>query len=188
MGHDPQNQRGLKLEEATKTFDVIAAQFLSWQETRLRPSSYAATRYYLLTVFKPLHGMPLASVDGDVVADNLARIAEEDGPVAADRARANLSKFFSWAIGARKAKINPVIGTNKASDPESTRRERVLSDHELRVIWNVLGEGHFADIARLTNSDSPTAQRNIKPAMVRDRHGKGADKPSRLTHQEQART
>ena len=42
-----------------------------------------------------------------------------------------------------------MIGTNKATDPEDTKRDRVLSHHELRTIWRNLGEGHFADIVRL---------------------------------------
>ena len=149
LGGDPSNDKALARVVASETFDVIAERFLARQETRLRPSSYAATKYYLLTLFKPLHRLTLAHVTRAAVAGQLGRIADGNGPVAADRARAALSAFFAWAIREGVAESNPVVGTNKATDPEDTKRDRVLSHNELRTIWRNLGDDHFADIVRL---------------------------------------
>ena len=49
------------------------------------------------------------------VATRLGRIAEDSGPYAANRARAALSAFFSWAIGEGLVDGNPVLGTHKAT-------------------------------------------------------------------------
>jgi integrase len=98
---------------------------------------------------KPLHRLTMAHITRAAVAAQLGLIANDNGLVAADRARAALSAFFAWAIREGLAETNPVIGTNKATDPEDTKRDRVLSHNELRTIWRNLGEGHFADIVRL---------------------------------------
>ena len=149
LGDDPSNEKASKREEATKTFDLVAEAFLARQETRLRPSSYAATKYYLLVLMKPLHRLTLASVDADTIAELLNEIAKVNGPVASDRARAALSAFYAWAIKNRRALTNPVMGTERATNPEDTKRERALSDSELRTIWRALGDSNFADIVRL---------------------------------------
>jgi len=164
LGGDPSNDKALARVVASETFDVIAERFLARQETRLRPSSYAATKYYLLALFKPLHRLTLAHITRAVVAGQLGRIADGNGPVAADRARAALSAFFAWAIREGLAETNPVVGTNKATHPEDTKRDRVLSHSELRTIWRNLGEGHFADIVRLLTL---TGQRRDEIADLR---------------------
>lgn len=147
LGADPANDKAIARAVATETFKVLAERFLARQEGRLRPSSYQATKYYLLTLFKPMHGLTLPSITRAVVSNELAGIAKNNGPVAADRARAALSAFFAWAIREGAADNNPVIGTNKAASEVS--RDRVLSDNEVRMIWRGLVEGDFADIVRL---------------------------------------
>ena len=91
--------------------------------------------------------MALAKVSRADVATRLNAIASHNGLFAANRARAALSALFSWAIGEGIADANPVVGTNKATDEVS--RDRVLSDEELRLIWQHAGEGDYGAIVRL---------------------------------------
>ena len=74
-------------------------------------------------------------------------IVNENGPHAAVRARQSLSAMFAWAIGEGIAEANPVIGTNKPAQEVS--RDRVLSEAELRLVWQQAGDGDFGDILRL---------------------------------------
>jgi integrase len=112
----------------------------------LSKNTLREARRYLLDHFKPIHEMPIEGVTCSQVAALLNEIAE-GGPYAANRARAALSAFYSWAIGEGMASVNPVVGTNKAGD--EAKRDRVLSDDELKSIWNEAGDNDYSAIIRL---------------------------------------
>jgi integrase len=77
----------------------------------------------------------------------MLEIANESGETVANRARAALSSFFTWAMGEGLADINPVIGTNKAKEGGS--RDHVLRDTELAAIWKACREDDYGRIVRL---------------------------------------
>jgi integrase len=148
LGQDPAAERGEAIAKASDApLGAIVDRFLVWQEPRLRPSSYAATSRYLKRLWKRLHALHLPHISRADVAARLGAIAQENGPIAADRARAALSAFFTWAIREGLCEINPVIGTNKAAELKS--RERVLLDKEIKVIWHALPDSDFGRIVRL---------------------------------------
>jgi integrase len=148
LGRDPAAERAESRARASdETLGEVADHFLARQEGRLRPSSYAATRRYLKELWKPLHRLHLPGIVRKDVATRLRSIAQENGPIAADRARAALSAFFGWAIREGLCEANPVVGTNKAAQLKS--RDRVLSDEELKAIWNALPETDYGRIMRL---------------------------------------
>jgi integrase len=74
-------------------------------------------------------------------------IAGNGGPFAANRARATLSAFFAWAMGEGVAESNPVVGTHLQA--KEVARDRVLTDNELRLVWQSAGLGDFGAIVRL---------------------------------------
>jgi integrase len=147
-GKDPANEKAVARTEASHTFDFIASEFLRVQQTRLKPRSFIETQRFLQKHLRPLHRLALASISRATVAAQLRMIANEHGPVSADRARAALSKFFSWAMGEGLAQANPVIGTNKAAG-ESKARDRVLTDQELATVWIGAPENDYGRIIRL---------------------------------------
>jgi integrase len=147
LGEDPAARKIEARARAADTFGVLVNGFLARQEKRLRPRSYAETERYLRVHWKPLHGAPLANINRATVAAKLAAIADDSGPIAADRARAALSAFFTWAIREGLADVNPVIGTNKSA--ELRPRERVLADAELAAIWKALPADQYGAIVRL---------------------------------------
>jgi integrase len=147
-GEDPANEKAVARTQASHTFDLIAFGFLGVQQTRLKPRSFIETQRFLQKHLRPLHRLALASISRATVAAQLRMIAKEHGPVSADRARAALSKFFSWAMGEGLAQANPVIGTNKAAG-ESKARDRVLTDEELATVWIGAPENDYGRIVRL---------------------------------------
>jgi integrase len=147
-GKDPANEKAVARTEASHTFDVIASDFLTVQQALLKPRSFIETHRFLRKHWKPLHRLALASINRPTVAAQLRILAKEHGLVSADRARAALSAFFTWAMGEGLAEANPVIGTNKAAG-ESKARERVLTDEELATLWNGLPENAYGRIVRL---------------------------------------
>src|SRR5262249_5386180 len=80
------------------------------------------------------------------IAQHLASVETDSGPIARNRFRAALSTFFAWCIAEGLVEANPVTGTEKA--PERSRA-RVLTDQELSAIWNACADGaRCSDIAR----------------------------------------
>ena len=147
-GKDPANERAVARSEASQTFELVAADFIAFQRTRRKANTLDATERYLNKHWKPLHGLALDSINRAAVSAQLRVIAKGNGPVAADRARANLSKFFSWAMGEGLCNTNPVIGTNKSAD-EYKPRERVLTDAEMATVWKDAPDSDYGRIVRL---------------------------------------
>ena len=56
----------------------------------------------------------------------------------AARARGNLSALYGWAMKEGLCDANPVMATNDPTEGIQSR-DRVLSDDEIRIIWNACG-------------------------------------------------
>jgi site-specific recombinase XerD len=131
--------------------------YLQFKEARLCPNSLQETRRYLETAFAPLHRLSVSAISRSEIAGRLSAIAADSGPVAADRARAALSAFFTWAMKEGIAPANPVIATNRHAPP--TSRDRVLSDSELSRIWHACGGDDFGQIVKLLILTGSAAKR-----------------------------
>jgi integrase len=147
LGVDPQTEKSAARIQAAITVGGMIETYLSRRDGWLRPSFLADVRRYLRVHWSPLHEIPVQSVNRAIVAARLSEIAASNGRYSANRARAALSAFYSWAIGEGIANENPVSGTNKAT--EEVSRDRVLSPEELRLAWQLAGSGDFGSIVRL---------------------------------------
>jgi integrase len=145
LGGDPAAEKRAAVVRANHTLIALVERYLDFQKDQLRKSSLSEVTRYLLVHAKPLHELPVDSIDQRTVADLLNKI-EKSGTSTANRARATLSAMFSWSMKAGIALNNPVVNT-------PTRREaprtRVLSDDELRLIWRALPDGQYGAIIRL---------------------------------------
>jgi integrase len=142
---DPAVERRKNRIEAGNTFGKLVEQYLEFKQPQMRPRSFAEVRRHLVVNARPLHSLPLASVDQVAIAGRLNAVAQS-GAVAANRTRASLSAMFVWAMGEGLALANPVAHTNRR---EERARDRVLSDAELRTIWRSLKDDDFGGIVRL---------------------------------------
>ena len=133
--------------QASVTLGTVADTYLTYAEGSLKPRSYLEVKRHLKQHWAPLAERGLAGLARTDVSARLTSIATDNGPFAANRARAALSALFSWAIGEGIANGNPVAGTNKAT--EEISRDRVLSHDELRFAWDLAGAGDFGAIVRL---------------------------------------
>jgi integrase len=145
-----QDVAGEKIESRAKvveTFVSILRPFLLVKKAALKPRTYEAVERHLLKHSKRLHALQLNAIDRRTVATLLTELAANNGPNLAVSVRASLSTFFTWAMKEGLADSNPIIGTNKAVTKGA--RDRVLTDDELRSIWNALGNDPYGDIVRL---------------------------------------
>jgi integrase len=147
LGHDPAGQKIESRARATEIFGQILRPYMAHKKIALRPRSYVEVERHLLMQAKRLHGLQMANIDRRSVAALLAEIAIASGPTEANHVRASLSAFFAWAMREGLIDANPVIGTNRAA--EKGARSRVLSDKELRDIWNLLADDDYGAIVKL---------------------------------------
>ncbi len=146
LGGDPAADKVIGRAQAANSFGDLARRYLEFQQDNLRPRSLVEVKRHLEDHAKPLHGLPVATVDQRTIADRLNLIAKAAGAVTANRVRASLSALFGWAMREGLASANPVMNTNKR---EEKSRDRVLSDQELRIIWNALEDDHYGAIVKL---------------------------------------
>jgi integrase len=92
--------------------------------------------------------MPLATIKRADIAAVLQEITAERGRIAAARARANLGALFTWATKEGLCDTNPVLAT-RSPEIGTMPRERVLTDNELRLVWNACQNDAFGRIVQL---------------------------------------
>jgi integrase len=77
----------------------------------------------------------------------MEQIRTGHGPGAAEKARVYLGMAYSWAMRQGLVDANPVIGLEPTP---ATPRDRVLSEPELRVVWNACEQlGDFGALVRM---------------------------------------
>jgi integrase len=146
LGGDPAGEKDQAKAAAAETFGALLPRFLKYQSARLRPRSYVETARYLTVNAKPLHGSPIETVSRRAIAARLAKIEEESGAVTRNRVRSALSAYFTWLAREGYLDANPVAFTTVA---EEKARDRVLSDEELRIIWQALEDDQFGAIIKI---------------------------------------
>jgi integrase len=147
LGGDPAAEKDQARVRASETFGALLPTYLERQQARMKPRSYAETGRHLERHAKALHRLPIESITRRTIAAQLTKIAKQNGPTAANRTRASLSGFFTWAAREGYRDDNPVSFTNKAV--ENGVRERTPSDEELRTIWLALDDDPYGAILKL---------------------------------------
>jgi integrase len=147
LGVIPSAEKAEAVARARETFGGCLPTYLAWKRTDVKPSSYEAIARHLKQA-TALHRSPLASIDQRAVALLLVETTAARGPAAANRLRDSLSGYFDWSVKQGIAATNVAALTNK--NREALRRDRVLSDAELRAVWTATeGEGQHNLIVRL---------------------------------------
>lgn len=122
----------------------LVESYLEASKTRVRPSTYDQIRVNLQKHAAPLHAMAVTTVGRADIVKLLDNISKNVGGVAANRTRANLHAMFVWALKTGAVDMpNPVAATPTPTAEKT--RDRVLSDDELKAIWEATGRQHDFD-------------------------------------------
>jgi integrase len=156
LGGDPAMKKEVGRHEAEHTFGALADQYLQAHMSSWRPVTASIVTRHLKVYAKSLGHMPITAISQRNVANLLNTVAASvrgrriglTGDVSANRLRASLSAMFAWVMGegVRLPEGNPASHTNVR---EEKARDRVLSDDELKIIWNAAGDGNYGCILRL---------------------------------------
>lgn len=149
LGNDPIKAKALARTAAATTVGSTVELYLAAKEGSLRPSSLRHVRRALLKYFTDLHSLPVASVTRRDVAVAVTAVAKDHGKIAAKRARAHLSAFFTWCLKEGiGGESNPVANTNDPA-PDETPRDRTLSPEEIKSLWHMLPNNDFGKVTKL---------------------------------------
>jgi integrase len=144
LGHDPAAARDQAKRQAAETLGAALRLYLPAK--KLRPRSRVEIERHLLKNAAPLHPLALSKIGRRDIANCLAGITEHSGEVQANRTRASLSAFFVWAWRQGLVESNPVQATNRHAEQS---RDRVLSDAELKALWQALPEDAYGRATKL---------------------------------------
>ena len=144
---EQQRQEAVKAKPKHNTLASIIPTYLDARRGDLKASSHEIHQLHLNDHWSALHDQPINNVTRADVAGVLTTITNARGPVAANRARATLSKFYVWAIGEGICDHNPVVGTNTRA--ENNPRERSLSDEEAARVWIEAPDNNYGHILKL---------------------------------------
>jgi len=150
-GADPLAERAAKASAPKKMSlgDLVDRFIRIYAEKNQRPKTLAETKRALNVHMKPLHDHLVDEVSRRDLAQRFQALAESSGPIMANRVRAATSTLFSWSMKQGLAEVNPVVGT--APPAAENKRDRVLSEEELRFVWHALEActPDYRDVVRL---------------------------------------
>jgi integrase len=156
--------KGGKGNAGPDTFESVARE---WVKRHCEAKGLISTkkfRHYLeLHIFPSWGGRDFTSIKRSDVASLLDKIEDNSGPVAADKVLTILSSICNWYATRHDDYIPPIVRGMRRSSTKERARDRVLSDHEIRLIWNN-AEGTFGDLVRMLLL---TGQRRDKVAKMK---------------------
>jgi integrase len=121
-------------------------------------------RSYLQNSVWPLWGgRDFTSIKRSDVARLLDTVVDESGPVAADKVLVIVGSIFNWYATRHDDYNTPIVRGMRRTKPKDRARERILTDDEIRLIWNKC-EGTFGDLVKMLLL---TGQRRTKVASMK---------------------
>lgn len=101
-------------------------------------------------VYPALGKRPVDEIRRRDIVELMDRIEDENGTVMADRTLEILRSMFNWHERRDDDFISPIRRGMTRTKSSERRRERVLSDQEIRLLWPICGEsGVFGGLVQL---------------------------------------
>ena len=177
-GADPcaakQRARAEELAAESDTLGAIAGEYLRREGPRLRTVGQRKSDLDLLCA-SVLGRQPVAGITRGQYTRVLDHIADNNGPVRADRVLSALRTLLSWH-SARSDFISPLVRGGRRTSIAERARSRVLSDDELRRLWLAAEQdkgpfGPFVRFTLLTSTRRGEAAALKYAGIVGRRHG-----------------
>ncbi|POR42657.1 site-specific integrase [Methylobacterium sp. V23] len=143
-GGDPQGERKARRHAASQalTFDGLAQRYLN-EYAKPNKKSWRNDEGYLKRPQAAWGARAASTITRRNVIALLDAIRAE-APVSANRTHTILTTLFNWAVEGELLEATPIAGLKKRA--RETAKERVLSDPEIRVLWQKLdGAGGLSD-------------------------------------------
>jgi integrase len=139
-GLDPKlKEADQRRQEARRRADTVDATFATFAADHLStPRTGAEVKRAIEQHVLPRWGeRPISEIRRADVAE-LVRGLRKDAPIRANRVLAYLKKFFGWLVDQDMIEASPAAAVKPPS--KEIRRDRVLTDLEIRAIWQASSE------------------------------------------------
>jgi integrase len=133
-GGDPSERQRRERLAKGNTVSAVASAFVDlhakakgrrrWRETE---------RIFNVYVNPRIGARPISEIGRGDLVDLLDHVAKANGPVMANQVLAAVRRMFNWAIGRDLIQTTPVVGIERPG--EVVKRQRILSDAEIRDVW-----------------------------------------------------
>ena len=139
-GRDPLAERRKAAGEATNTLKAIGDDYLEREGKRLR--SIDQRRDVLERLVYPKFGTrQIDTIRRSEIVSLLDKIEDNNGPVMADHTLATLRRLFNWHAARSDDFLTPIRRGMARTKPQDRKRQRTLTDDELRAVWNTAAAG-----------------------------------------------
>lgn len=135
-GIDPASVR--KAERQAETFGELAEDYIERYAKKHKRSWYKDRQHLDRDLLPRFKNRKAASIKRREVITLLEEIADRGAPVGANRTLEIIRRIYNWGIEQEIVEINPCQRIKKVGI--ETRRERVLSDDEIRAVWAAFEE------------------------------------------------
>ena len=149
-----------------KSFETVAEEWFTRYVTAKGLISASEIRSYLDRQLIPAwRGRDFNSIRRGEIAELLDKIADVNGPGAADNVLAVISRICNWYVRRNENYSSPVVKGMKRLSPKERARARILNDSEIREVWRIAeANGTFGAFVRVALL---TGQRREKVATMR---------------------
>jgi integrase len=142
-GGDPLGERRKAERAQSNTLRAVVEEYLTREGGRLR--SIGERRAVLERLVLPrLGARAINDITRTDIISLLDKIADENGPPMADHVLAYLRRVMNWHVSRSDTFRSPVVRGMARTSPKQRRRQRVLSDEELRAVWRAAEASHTA--------------------------------------------
>jgi integrase len=145
-GRDPAGEK--QVQQADSVREVVSQFLAKHGQRKYRPRTLKeAERLLRLYVVSGWRNRPMASITRKDVRDMLDKLTD-DTPVLANRVHSITRKLFGWAVEKEIIPTSPLTGLKAPAEEKS--RERILTDQELRSVWQAAKDlGPYGTMVRL---------------------------------------
>jgi integrase len=160
-GVDPQEHK--KIERLADTFGELVDTFLEKYADKKRSGreDRRILKKYLVPELRHVRAKDVMRAQIRVIIDAIAK----DAPIMANRVLASVRKMYNWAIGQDLVEHNPCFKLPAPS--KERRRDRVLSNDELKRVWVALDNDKSSVISDAFKMRLLTAQRGGEVLTMR---------------------
>jgi integrase len=164
-GGDPLGERRKAQRAKSDTLRAIVEEYLTQEGSRLR--SIGAHRAVLQRHVLPKLGFrSIGSITRTDIVRQLDHIANKSGSAMADKVLAHTRRVMNWHASRSDDFRSPIVRGMARTRPSQRRRQRILSDNELRCVWRVAERSRSA-FGYLVQFLLVTATRRTEAAAMR---------------------
>src|SRR5215831_9729172 len=129
------------IEAKGETFDTVIA---DWRK-RYVESKKLRTGDKMLSLINrhistELRARVFTEIHREDVTALLDKVQDENGAPVADKVLTVIGSIMSWYATRHRSYVPPLVKGMRRTDPKKKERDRILSDDELRLVWNLAGQ------------------------------------------------